>query len=188
MRRLRLGCVLESSAPPTLQAVDPIENAGGPPATRACEPLAVAAKHRGCVGVGHKQSGELTLVVAAPCARDNAQLVEPTVVVPPRYGLDAATHDGIEQPHALQIVSIHGKSARSRPPGFSTRLTSPSSRLWVSRATKLNLATLLSVQVSRCPVLCGAVMPIHEDENRVDDEPNNDDGQQAPARSLDQTD
>src|SRR5262249_40284660 len=102
MRRLRLGCVLESSAPPTLQAVDPIENAGGPPATRACEPLAVAAKHRGCAGVGHKQAGELALVVAldeldAACARDDAQLVQATVVVLPRYGPDSGTRNSPER-------------------------------------------------------------------------------------------
>jgi hypothetical protein len=29
------------------------------------------------------------------------------VVVPPCYGLDAATHDGIEQSHALQIGKIN---------------------------------------------------------------------------------
>src|SRR5215470_12043716 len=76
MRCLRLGCVLQSSAPPTPQAIDPIEDAGGPSATRAREPLAAAAKHRGCAGVGHEQAGELTLVVAldeldASCARDD---------------------------------------------------------------------------------------------------------------------
>ena len=53
---------------------------------RACEPLAVAAKHRGCAGVGHKQAGEFALIIAleeldASCARDDAQLVEPTAVV-----------------------------------------------------------------------------------------------------------
>src|SRR5215467_5606118 len=105
MRRLRLGSILQSSAPPTLQAVDPIEDAGGPPATRACEPLAVAAKHRGCAGIGHKQTGELALVITfdeldASCARNDAQSVEPAVVALPRYGLDAATHDRLEQSHA----------------------------------------------------------------------------------------
>src|SRR5262249_18190814 len=111
MRRLRLGCILQSSAPPTSQAVDPIENAGGPPTPRACEPLAVAAKHRGCVGVGHKQAGELALVVAldeldASCARDDAQLVDPTVVSLPRYGPDAVTHDRLEQSHTLEVSQI----------------------------------------------------------------------------------
>src|SRR5262245_40063585 len=97
MGPLRLGCILQSSAPPTLQAVDPVENAGGPPAPRACEPLAEAAKHRGCVGVGHEHADKLALIIAldeldASCARNDTQSVEPTVVSLPRYGPDAATH------------------------------------------------------------------------------------------------
>ena len=43
--------------------VDTIDECGWPPATRALEPLAVAAKHRGCAGVGHKQASELALVI-----------------------------------------------------------------------------------------------------------------------------
>src|SRR5262245_39706463 len=73
------------------RTVDPIEDAGRPATPRACEPPADAAKHRGCVGVGHKQAGELALVVAldeldASRIRDDAQLVEATVVVLPRHG------------------------------------------------------------------------------------------------------
>jgi hypothetical protein len=71
----------------------------------------VAAKHRGCAGVGHKQAGKLALVVAldeldASCAQDDAQLVEPTVVVLPRYGPDATIHDGPEQSHTLEVSQI----------------------------------------------------------------------------------
>src|SRR5262249_17954432 len=61
MRYLRLGSILQSSALPTPQAVDPMEDAGGPPAARAREPLAVPAKHRRCVGVGHEKASELNL-------------------------------------------------------------------------------------------------------------------------------
>src|SRR5215470_6022874 len=82
---------------------------------RACEPLADAAKHRGCVGVGYKQASELALVVAfdepdTSCARNDAQLVEPAVVALPRYRLDAATHDRFEQSHALLIGEINAAS------------------------------------------------------------------------------
>jgi hypothetical protein len=59
MRCLRLGSILQSSAPPTQQGVDPVEDAGGPPTTRACEPLAVAAKHRGSVGVRYDKPASL---------------------------------------------------------------------------------------------------------------------------------
>src|SRR5215470_11771247 len=99
MRCLRLGCVLQSSAPPTPQAIDPIEDAGGPSATRAREPLAEATKHRGCVSVGHEQPGKLALFIAfdepyACRAWNDAQLVEPTLIVLPRYGPDATIHNG----------------------------------------------------------------------------------------------
>src|SRR5215467_13608832 len=56
MRCLRLGGTPQTSAPAALQAVDPVENAGGPLTSRGCEPLAMAAKHRGRLGVGHKQA------------------------------------------------------------------------------------------------------------------------------------
>jgi hypothetical protein len=42
----------------------------------------------------------------AACARDDAQLVEPTVVVLPRYGRDAPSHDGLEQSHTLEVSQI----------------------------------------------------------------------------------
>jgi hypothetical protein len=74
----------------TPQGVDPIEDAGWSPATGACKPLAIAAEHRGCVEVRHEQASELALVVALP-----------------RYRLDAATHDGLEQSHAPQIDEIN---------------------------------------------------------------------------------
>src|SRR5690349_22037916 len=111
MRCLRLGCILQTSASPTTQAIDPIENAGGPSTPRACEPLAITAKHSGCVGISYKQSSELALIIAldeldASCARDDAQLVEPTVVVLPRYGPDAVTHDRLEQSHTLEVSQI----------------------------------------------------------------------------------
>src|SRR5262249_8247864 len=64
MRCLRLGGVLQSSASPTTQAVDPIENAGGPSTPRACESPAVAAKHRGRVSEGYEHASELALLVA----------------------------------------------------------------------------------------------------------------------------
>src|SRR5262249_44304288 len=85
MRCLRLRGILQSSAPPTPQGIDPVENAGGPSTPRACEPLAVAAKHCGCVGVGHEQASELAVVVAfdepdAARAGNDAQRVKPTVV------------------------------------------------------------------------------------------------------------
>src|SRR5262245_57011743 len=111
MRCLRLRRILQSSASPTPQDVDTIEDAGGPSTPRACEPLAVAAKHRGCVEVRHKQASELALIIAfdetdTSCARNNTQLVEPTVVALPRYGPDAATSDGLEKSHALEIGQI----------------------------------------------------------------------------------
>src|SRR5262249_14168630 len=111
MRCLRLGSILQSSAPPTPQAVDPIENAGGPPATRACEPLAVAAKYRKRGDVGHEKASELTPVIAfyepdTSRARNDAQLVEPTMIVLPRYGPDTATHDRLEQSHTLEFSQI----------------------------------------------------------------------------------
>src|SRR5262249_32226060 len=101
IRCLRLGCILQLSAPPAPQGVDPIEDPGRPSAPWACEPLAEAAKHRGRVGVAHEQASELALVIAldeldASCARNDAQLVEPTLVVLPHYGLDATTHDWLE--------------------------------------------------------------------------------------------
>src|SRR5215467_3616654 len=88
MRCLRLGGTPQTSAPAALQAVDPVENAGGPLTSRGCEPLAMAAKHRGRLGVGHEQAGELALVIAldeldASCARDDAQFLELTVVAVP---------------------------------------------------------------------------------------------------------
>src|SRR5262245_60657666 len=111
MRCLRLRRILQSSASPTPQGMDPIEDAGGPPTPRACEPLAVAAKHRGCVEVRHKQASELTLIIALDepdtiCVRNNTQLVGPTVVVLPRYGPDATIHNWPEQSHALEIGQI----------------------------------------------------------------------------------
>src|SRR5262249_60689449 len=105
------GRILESSAPPTPQSVDPVDNAGGPSTPRACEPLAVAAKHRGCIGVRHKQASELALVITldelnAFCVRNDAQLVEPTLVVLPGHGPDPTIHDRLEQPHTLEIRQI----------------------------------------------------------------------------------
>src|SRR5215831_9019881 len=111
MRCLRLGSIPQASAPAAPQTVDPVEDAAGPSTLRACEPLAAAAKHRGCVGVGHEQASELALIIAldeldASCTRDDAQLVEPTVVVLPRYGPNAVTHDRLEQSHTPEISQI----------------------------------------------------------------------------------
>ena len=55
--------------------------------------------------------GGAALVIAldeldASCTRDDAQLVEPAVVVHPCYGPDAVTHDGLEQSHPLEVSQI----------------------------------------------------------------------------------
>jgi hypothetical protein len=60
------------------------------------------------VGVGHEHADKLALVVVfdepdASRARDDAQLVEPTVIVVPGYGPDATIHDRLEQSHTLEI-------------------------------------------------------------------------------------
>src|SRR5262245_29491138 len=112
MRCLRLGRILQPSAPPTPQTVDPVENAGRPPTPEACEPLAEPAKHRGCVGVGHEHASELALLVPfdepdAARAGNDAQRVKPTMVVLPCDGPDATTHDGLEQSLTLQIGEIN---------------------------------------------------------------------------------
>jgi hypothetical protein len=111
MRCLGLGGILLSSAPPTPQAVDPVENAGGPLTPRACEQLAEPAKRRRCVGVGHEEASELALVIALDeldpfCARNNAQPVEPTLVVLLDHGPDPTTHDRFEQSHMLEISQV----------------------------------------------------------------------------------
>jgi hypothetical protein len=63
------------------------------------------------VGVAHEHANKLALVVVldelnTSCARNDAQLVEPTLVVLPRYGADATTHTRFEQSHTLEIGQI----------------------------------------------------------------------------------
>src|SRR5262249_37295314 len=111
MRCLRLGGILQSSALPTSQTVDPVEDAGGPPATWAREPLAVAAEHRRCVRVGHEMTSNLTLVTPldepdACRVRNDAQLVEPAISILPCDGPDATTHNNFEQSHTPEISQI----------------------------------------------------------------------------------
>src|SRR5262249_36472708 len=64
-----------------------------------------------CVGVGHEQAGELALLISldeldASRPRDDAQLVEPAMVVLPCDGPDAVTHDRLEQSHASELSQI----------------------------------------------------------------------------------
>jgi len=86
-----------------------------------------ATKHRGCVGVGHKQTGELALVIAldepdACGAGNDTQSVEPTVAGPPGYGPDLSIHDRPEQSHTLASFLLSStlrvlRSARRRQCG-----------------------------------------------------------------------
>jgi len=63
------------------------------------------------VGVGHEHAHKLALVVVfdepdAARARDDAQLVESTVIVLPSYAPDPTIHYRLEQSHALEIGQI----------------------------------------------------------------------------------
>jgi len=63
------------------------------------------------VGVGHEQASELALVIAldepdTSRARNDAQFVEPTLVVLPGYGPDPTIDNGLEQSHTLEIDQV----------------------------------------------------------------------------------
>jgi hypothetical protein len=63
------------------------------------------------VGESHEQASKLALVIPFDepntCgARNDAQLVEPALVVLPGYGPDATIHDRFEQSHTPEISQI----------------------------------------------------------------------------------